>query len=390
MISARRLRPLPLLLLALAVSPAASGCTFFAPRESNRLPELEIGRRPVLQQVWATPLVAYRKLWQYHPQEFGVPEVDPVHGRVFVGNRVGWVFAVDTATGAVLWRTELSGAISGQPRYIPEHDALLVGSDDGGLYRLNGTTGKEKWRYVTKGTINSRPLLHEGLVYAMNTDEYLYAVDFETGVWRWHYHREPPDQFTVHGVSSPVAAGGRIYVGFGDGYLVALSPRDGGVLWARYLAAGKKDLVDVDATPLWLDGKLYVSSYAGGVSAVDAADGHVIWSLPVEGPTSVTSDGERLYVAAPRRGLHCLDMSGQLLWRQAIGEGTPTTPTVFGPLVAFTVGDQGLYVADKMTGELRELINPGEGYSAGVARHQDQLYVLSNQGTLYAYRLLVK
>jgi len=55
------------------------------------------------------------------------------------------------------------------------------------LFALDAETGQEKWRFQTpKGSMNS-PSVADGVVYISSGDETLYAVDAETGkeIWRF-------------------------------------------------------------------------------------------------------------------------------------------------------------------------------------------------------------
>ena len=115
--------------------------------------------------------------------------------------------------------------------------------------------------------------------------------------------------------------------------------------------------------------------YEFAVMAIDRGDGHVIWqkklvdAVPHEGghrtnshaSSSPVTDGERIYVNFGSRGVHCLDMAGDLIWSKDLGAmrtrrqyGEGSSPTVYGDRLIVTwdhEGDSFLFAFDKRTGE---------------------------------------
>ena len=115
--------------------------------------------------------------------------------------------------------------------------------------------------------------------------------------------------------------------------------------------------------------------YEFAVLAIDRRDGRVIWqkkvcdAVPHEGghrtnshaSSSPVTDGERIYVNFGSRGVHCLDMAGELVWSKSLGAmrtrrqyGEGSSPAVAGDRLIVTwdhEGDSFLVVFDKRTGE---------------------------------------
>ena len=54
----------------------------------------------------------------------------------------------------------------------------------------------------------------------------------------------------------------------------------------------------------------------------------------------------------------------------------------------YALADAGVFIADKRTGELFEYFDPGDGVSSDpTVVDEQELYVLSNRGVLYALDL---
>ncbi|MSP62452.1 MAG: hypothetical protein EXR72_19390 [Myxococcales bacterium] len=326
-------------------------------------------------------------LIEYKPQEFAAAATDGT--RVFIGSHGGSFFALRPRDGEVLWKKQIAGGVSSRPLYLADQKAIFVGGDDGAMYCLDAATGRERWAYHTKGPIDGEPVYDDGLLYFTNGENRVYAIDAQSGAWRWQYDREAPESFTIRGFAGPLLFGGRAYVGFSDGYLATLNARTGDVIWARSLAGESARFSDVDSTPVIVDGSLYVSSFSGGVYALDPADGAVRWRFEVEGAGTVRVDRGRIYFAAARGGLHCLDLKGRVVWRQALAQqGELSTPTLLdGRYLLVSASDAGTYVADARSGRLLQFFEPGKGVTAEPVSDGRQVYVLTNTGFFYAFAL---
>ena len=339
-------------------------------------------------------------LIEYKPQEFA--SATSGGGRIYVGSRGGWFFALRPRDGEVLWKHAIDGGVSAQPLFLadarigddlnPAHatGVVYVGGSDGAMHAFDAATGKERWTYRTKGPIGGAPVYNEGLLYFANGENRVFCLDARTGAWRWQYEREAPDSFTIRGYASPLVFGGRVYAGFSDGYLVALNARVGDVIWARSLAGSTTArFADVDATPVLVDGTLYAASYSAGVYALQPSDGSVRWRYDVEGATTVSVLGDRVYFAATRAGVHCLDKKGHLVWQQALAaQGELSPPTVVdGRWLMVSASDGGSFVVDPPSGRLLQFFDPGHGVTSMPATDGKQIYILTNAGFLYAFAL---
>jgi outer membrane protein assembly factor BamB len=320
----------------------------------------------------------------YKPQEFAAAASDGQ--RVFVGSSQGVLWALAADDGRLLWRRPLSGPISSEPAYVVEMGLVLVGDDDGALWAIEPATGKTRWSYRARGPITARPVYAGGMVYFTSAENRVYALDAVRGTWKWQYDRESPDGFTIRGQGGPLVTGGRVYAGFSDGYLACLEARTGDIVWVRGLSAeSASHYVDVDSTPALYGGALYVSSVSGGVYALDPKDGSVRWRFEVEGAGTVRVRNGRVYFAAGKQGVYCLDVAGRLVWHQALPRaGELSSPLVVAGWVVVSAADSGTYIANAETGRLDEFIMPGHGISGPPTTDGRHVFVVSNAGFVYA------
>lgn len=88
-----------------------------------------------------------------------------------VGNIGPKVYALDAATGTVLWKYAASTGSSP----LIANDVLYFGSEDSNVYALNARTGAPLWQYTTGAPIFSSPAVADGIVYVRSGDSTLYA-----------------------------------------------------------------------------------------------------------------------------------------------------------------------------------------------------------------------
>ncbi|HVK82879.1 MAG TPA: PQQ-binding-like beta-propeller repeat protein [Kofleriaceae bacterium] len=333
------------------------------------------------------------RLTEVDPQEFATPVL--YADTLYVGSANGWFYALKAANGSVRWRKRI-GAVGSAPLVLGT--SLYVGTSDGVLIALDAQTGEERWRYASRGPIEQQPAATTELIIFSNEADQVIAVDAITGKFKWQYKTETPEEYTLRGHAGVNVDGDLVYAGFSNGTLAALRRDTGSLAWSASLKGDADRFMDVDATPLVIDDKVYASSSSGGVYALDKTTGLVRWRLPfwdAAMPSStgnvggLASDGRRLYVSVADLGTYALDLGGNVLWRVgAKGGGEPATPVIYDDVLVYSLAKDGMFIADRKTGETLEYFDPGDGVSAEPAVTSDgRLFVMSNRGILYAFDL---
>lgn len=198
------------------------------------------------------------------------PAVDA--NRVVIGSTDGRVRAYGAAHGALLWAAPTGSPIYASPTVAG--GVVYVASDNGYLYALNSATGARKWRTLVSTTgVDSSAAVSGGTVYVNGCDGRLYAISAATGDPRWSQ--------AVSGWpmgSSPAVVDGVVYDNSDDG-LAALDAATGAILWQH--AYGEVQV----SSPAVAEGVVYIGTggyagggnYYGGVVAYDAKTGAQKW-----------------------------------------------------------------------------------------------------------------
>ncbi len=197
-------------------------------------------------------------------------------GRVYFGSSDGSVYAVEAATGKLVWRFRTNGLVHSSPAVAD--GVVYVGSWDASLYALDARTGAERWRFKTGDTegsvftgIQSSPAVAGGVVYFGCRDANLYAVEARTGKRRWVF----PIEGRSWVVSTPAVRDGRVFFGTSDSHrFFALDARTGEKTLELNLG------MFVFSSPAIAGSTAYIGSYNGRLYAIDLTASKVAWFFP--------------------------------------------------------------------------------------------------------------
>jgi len=166
------------------------------------------------------------------PGKFRLPRnSQPVTGggRVYIAAGDRGVFALDNATGQVLWNRNPGGArVNSTPAYDPETGSLFVLSTNGVLYKLDAATGEIQGQFST-GASSDLPLppalFGERVFIAMGNR--VYALNKFTLSPFWSYDAGAP----VHTPPAYSPSWDRVVVASQDLYVHAIRNADGTRAW---------------------------------------------------------------------------------------------------------------------------------------------------------------
>lgn len=284
-------------------------------------------------------------------------------GALFVGSHDGTVFSLDHESGCIRWTFKAGGevrtGIVAEKWQAGDTDArpkLFFGDIIGNVYAIDALSGELVWRDRPDDhpslTITAAPVVHEGVLYvpmsslevtAAANPEYacctfrggVAAYDAATGEQRWVTHTiaEEPVEVGKNSIGTPrIAPSGapvwagvtldekrrRLYVGTGENYS---SPADG--------SSDAITAFDMDGGEIvWI---MQATTGDAWNMACEAED--EINCPPEDGPDydfgaapilATTSDGKDIILAGQKSGeIFGLDPDdgGKIIWRKKVGRG---------------------------------------------------------------------
>ena len=373
---------------------------------------------------------------------FGFPGVSSVYGqpsvaggRVFVGVDTGYVYSLDAATGCVHWsflaetgvRNAISvGALSGQPA----RHAAYFGDIRANVYAVDAATGELLWKVNVDAhplaVVTGAPTLHEGRLYvpvssreeaAGSSLNYpcctfrgsIVALEAATGrqIWKTYAIADPPTR------SRKNSAGTQLWTGSGAAiwHAPTIDPRNRAV----YVATG-----DAYTEP--------AARTTDAVMAIHMDTGDLLWSVqdfendawltncarePTEncpkdlGPDfdfgaspmlRTLPDGRRVLLAGQKSGqvfAHDPDRQGALVWKALLVDTVGAAEILFGGAAddqtAYFGLDNGVLAAlDPATGQQKWSLparpqGPRRGFTAALTVIPGVVFAGGQDGTLRAF-----
>lgn len=233
-------------------------------------------------------------------------------GRVFVSGRDGVGWAVDAATGRVLWTVRATSdelGVLGSAAPAVSGELVVFPFISGELIAAETATGTVRWTgyllgervgasYARVSDITGDPVISGGRVFVGNHSGETAAIELGTGQTLW---RAPK------GAQGPVnVAGGSVFLISDQNDLVRLEAGDGAVVWSVPLPffvnprPARRETIYAHYGPLLAGGRLIVPSSDGVIRVFNPADGALVGTIDL--PSGAAAEplvaGGTLYVLA--------------------------------------------------------------------------------------------
>ena len=229
---------------------------------------------------------------------------------LIIGTENAQVLAFDKSSGVLRWLAEVSGEVVAQPVY--GDGKVVVHTTRGDLIALDSDTGEELWTLSNKQpnlTLRggATPAISQGGIVYGRADGFVAVALLTTGQPLWQVPAARPKGATeldrlVDVDMKPIISNGVVYALAYNGNLVAIDLLKGEPLWTRKYA-GFRDIVLSGNT-------LYLSDYRGSIFAVDRNSGTELWvnsQLAYRDVTGVTVANQYIVVGDGEGYLHWLD-----------------------------------------------------------------------------------
>lgn len=347
------MKPTKVLLLSLLLLAGLmlSACTGNASALASSWPGVTVDQTTAYiaynQQVYAIDTTSRTEKWRFPAETnnnttFYAGPVLTSDNQLIAGSYNHSLYSINPANGSQNW--VFAGAKSryiGSPLAGP--DAIYAPNSDNSLYALD-YSGNLLWSFKTGGPLWATPVSDPdcSCLFVPSMDHFLYSIDAKTGLQQWK-----SEDLGGSLVGTPAYVDGFLYAGTFNSEMLALDATNGKIVW-RTKTDGW-----VWGGPLHHEGKLYFGDVNGSIYAIDVADGGISWKLTPDGPVSepplLTADG--LYFSTQSGSLVALTLDGTIRWNIPVGGKLHTTPALAGELIlAAPVGTDELFFAYNASG----------------------------------------
>ena len=164
------------------------------------------------------------------------------------------------------------------------------------------------------------PVAENGVIFAINTDLELYAIDEAKGKIIWDTEIELEEDENINYGGGLAVAGGKIFITTGSGEIFSYDAKTGKQIWKANVA------VPLRAAPTIAYGMIYIVSHNNSLFALNAEDGALKWThngidegLAILGGASAAVAEGMVVVPYSSGEIYVLDaQNGRYMWHDSI------------------------------------------------------------------------
>ena len=235
-------------------------------------------------------------------------------GLVFAMDAGGVISALDAGTGARRWEfdtrpEEDEGGFGGGIAHSGKR--LFAATGYGDVFALEPATGKVIWHRPLLVPIRAAPVVSGTRVFLVSYDNQTFALDGRDGELLWS-HAGIAEPARLLGAATPAVERDVVVVPYSSGELYALRVESGRVAWSEALSApqfGAESLANlntINCSPVIDRGIVFAVSHGGRLAALDLSSGNRVWEQTLSGQNMPWPAGEFVYVVTADAEVLCL------------------------------------------------------------------------------------
>jgi outer membrane protein assembly factor BamB len=276
------------------------------------------GPAPLLTDVPTATELGYRIGWQTDlelPDPDRIESLTPMGQMLVVVESSKIIEAVDTATGDIRWRHQVTDDITELTDPLAYRGDVVVCTDVR-AHVIHADQGKLIQRFDLAHRASTSPVLHQGMLVFGTPTGRLFAQATRTGTLMWQY------KMTSAISADPVIEKGFVTVADTTGNVAAISAGNGNLVWRKF-----KPPWDAVETQIRQAGNLILVACSDQkLYAFERGSGNLSWQYLTQFPLTHSPHviGERVFQHTREHGVVCLDLvSGEVQWQSREVTGTP-------------------------------------------------------------------
>jgi eukaryotic-like serine/threonine-protein kinase len=326
-------------------------------------------------------------------------------GRVYVGGWDKFLYALDSESGSVLWKTDLKAKITSTA--AASESTVYAVTETGVLYALEARTGAIE-RQTSIGPTFGTITVHErrifvgingGKVSAYEGDNFLLVWTFNLAQNFTKINPAWPD-IKIGGEveGAPVVYNGKVFFGSTNQYMYAVSEEGTGqdttdLQWVYKSGGAIRGSAAIDK----VNGRVIFGAMDGKLYSVSTTSGTIAWThAQVQGSTSQTTPSQiqsspaiaydKVFFGANNGNIVAVTLSGGTqVWSKTTGGQVVSSPAVANNLVVVGSSDWNLYVLNQTDGAERWKNKASRPIESSIAITGTQAFWGSTDGGLYSW-----
>ncbi|MEM6660732.1 MAG: PQQ-binding-like beta-propeller repeat protein [Pseudomonadota bacterium] len=329
-----------------------------------------------------------------------------IGGRVFTMDAGSQISAFDAGGGSVAWRTEIAPeGEDGEDGFgggiAAEGQRIFATTGFGEVVALSAASGEVLWRQRGTAPYRAAPAVLRGTVVAVTRDNQAVALDANTGDLVWRVAGIAGEAGLLGG-ASPAIAGDLAVLPFGSGEVQGVQLSTGRQIWTAVLGGARRGVArsaisDVTGDPVIAGRAVITANQSGRMVAIDGQTGRRGWTRSIGSSGPLWAAGDSLFLVSDNAEVLRLTLqSGQTIWRTELpafedpeDREDPIAysgPVLTGGRLLVTDSLGNLLSLDPATGEQGATVDLTDGGTSGVSVAGNTVYVLTDDGTLQAFR----
>lgn len=344
-------------------------------------------------------------------------------GRVFVLDAAAHLHVFQAGNGEPLWDKDLepelpgsgfdwtfgllgssdqpdpSKALGGGVAY--DDGKIFVATGFGIVYALDAASGKILWKQALDVPIVDAPTANGGRVFICTQDNHFYALAERDGRKLWD-HQGISESAGVLESTSPAVAGDYVVAPYSSGELFAIRVENGRPAWNDMLTrsgnvTALSELDDIAGRPVIDRDMVFAISHSGIMAAINLDTGDRVWTRDIGGIQTPWVAGDFVYVTTTEGLLLCLERKdGKVKWVHQLQRWqdmeAKENPIVWsGPVLVsnrlILVSSDGYAISiSPYTGQLLGRIEIPDGTYISPVVANGTVYILTNSAQLVALR----
>lgn len=249
-------------------------------------------------------------------------------GRGFFFTVDSELVALDLETHKILWTKNVNpiNDIDENPRgggLVADGGYVFITTNSGIIAAYDAEKGKQIWRLNNKVPLSAAPTLSEGILYVIDRDNRLQAINARSGQPLWDY-RGLPEPAAYSRVAAPSVFGSVLIAPFTSGELTAISTQSHKPAWGQTIIGGGLNqggmqFNTISGEVIIANRHVYASVPSGLTIALDGVSGQTIWQHEMGSAKTMLSVGNYLYMIDTNAILYALDkQDGGIIWKRQL------------------------------------------------------------------------
>ena len=342
-------------------------------------------------------------------------------GKIFVLDAEAHVHAFNASNGQELWDIGLApeggggftlfGLIGEDTSIDPakgfgggvayDDGKLFAATGFGEVFAIDPASGKVLWKVKVETPVGNAPVANGGRVFVSTQDNHFYALAQDNGRTLWDHQGIQEPAGILAGTSAAVS-GEYVLAPYTSGELYALRIANGRPAWSDMLTrsgtfTALSELDDIAGRPVIDRDMVFAISHSGIMVAINLNNGERMWTRDIGGIQQPWVAGEFLYVLTSNSELLCLQRSdGKVKWIKQLQRWQDMEdkddPILWaGPVLAsdrlILVSSSGESISlSPYTGDVLGRMEIPDGAVIPPVIANGTMYILTNDADLVAYR----